>query len=78
MRRPTARSNLTYGRGLATYHLTCGTLYGHESGMNGTASIALVSPDGNAGTVVALNLRNELDPQLPALVESLVCDRLAV
>jgi D-alanyl-D-alanine carboxypeptidase len=66
----------SYGLGLATYTLTCGTFYGHEGGVNGTASIALVSPDGGAGVVIALNLRSGADPRLPALADRMVCPHL--
>jgi D-alanyl-D-alanine carboxypeptidase len=70
MRTPARES---YGLGLATYDLTCGTFYGHEGGVNGTASIALVSPDGGAGVVIALNLRSGADPRLPVLADRMLC-----
>jgi hypothetical protein len=62
-----------YGLGLATYSLTCGTFFGHEGGVNGTASIAIVSPNGDGGVVVALNLRSGDDPGLPALADGMLC-----
>jgi D-alanyl-D-alanine carboxypeptidase len=62
-----------YGLGLATYRLTCGTFYGHQGGVNGTASIALVSDDGADGVVIALNLRSGEDPRLPALADDMLC-----
>ena len=62
-----------YGMGLATYHLSCGTFYGHEGGVNGTGSIAIVSSDGADGVVAALNLRSAGDPQLPALADRILC-----
>ena len=74
MRAPTPMSLGSYGLGLVTYHLSCGTFYGHEGGVNGTASIAMVSPDGADGVVIALNLRSGEDPRLPALADSLLCD----
>ena len=52
--RPVQRS---YGLGLATYYLSCGTFYGHGGAINGTHSIAIVTDDGTAGVVVAINLR---------------------
>lgn len=67
------RAGSAYGLGLVRYELTCGAFYGHEGGVNGTASIALSSIDGNAGAVVALNLRDGTDPQLPAIAEELLC-----
>lgn len=73
MEQPTFQSNGSYGLGLATYYLTCGVYYGHEGGVNGTASIALVSPDAQNGVVIALNLRNGSDPHLPALADQFVC-----
>ena len=75
MRDPTALSGFTHGLGLATHHLTCGKFYGHEGGVNGTASIALVSEDGSHGVGVALNLRDGSDPKLPALADDLICPR---
>lgn len=71
MKQPNRES---YGLGLGTYTLSCGTFYGHEGGVNGTASIALVSPDAADGVVIALNLRSGEDPQLPALADQMLCD----
>ncbi len=73
IRAATALSDGTYGLGLASYGLTCGAFYGHEGGVNGTASIALVSPDGSDGVVVALNLRDGSDARMPALADDLLC-----
>ena len=73
MRTPTELSDGTYGLGLARYGLTCGTFYGHEGGVNGTASIALVSEDGTDAVVVALNLRDGSNPNMPALADDLLC-----
>ncbi len=76
MRTPSELSDGTYGLGLAPYHLTCGTFYGHEGGVNGTASIALVSEDGAGGVVAATNLRDGTDARMPALADDLVCPAL--
>jgi D-alanyl-D-alanine carboxypeptidase len=76
MRRPTDLSLGTYGLGLGTYRLTCGTFYGHEGGVNGTASIALSSEDGTDAVVVSLNLRDDTDPGMPALADDLLCPAL--
>lgn len=76
MKAPTAQSDGSYGLGLATYYLSCGTFLGHEGGVNGTASIAIVTTDGSAGTVVALNMRDGSDPRLPALADDLLCHAL--
>jgi D-alanyl-D-alanine carboxypeptidase len=75
MRDPLALSAYTYGLGLATYRLTCGKFYGHEGVVNGTVSIALVSEDGSDGVVIALNLRDGSDPDMPALADDLICAR---
>jgi D-alanyl-D-alanine carboxypeptidase len=76
MRTPTELSQDTYGLGLARYGLTCGTFHGHEGGVNGTASIALVSEDGTDAVVVALDLRDGTDPRMPALADDLLCPAL--
>jgi D-alanyl-D-alanine carboxypeptidase len=73
MKAPTSMSHGSYGLGLGTYKLSCGTFYGHEGGVNGTASIAIVSPDGADGVVIALNLRSGEDPRLPALADAMLC-----
>lgn len=73
MKEPTTESNLTYGLGLATYHLSCGTFYGHGGSLDGTNSIAVVAPDGSAGTVIAFNVQRESPPDLLPLAESLLC-----
>ncbi len=70
MKKPNRQS---YGLGLGTYNLSCGTFHGHEGGVNGTASIAIVSPAGDAGVVIALNLRSGDDPGLPALADRMLC-----
>lgn len=49
---------------------------GHEGGVNGTASIALVSEDGIDAVVVALNLRDGTDPRMSALADDLLCPAL--
>jgi D-alanyl-D-alanine carboxypeptidase len=63
----------SYGLGVATYQLSCGTYLGHEGGVNGTASIGIVSPSGDAGVVIVLNLRSSDDPRLPALADQVLC-----
>jgi D-alanyl-D-alanine carboxypeptidase len=73
MKQPTQQSRRSYGLGLAQYRLTCGIFYGHEGGVNGTASIALVSPDGADGVVIAFDLRDGSDPRLPALADDALC-----
>ncbi len=70
MKRPTIG---TYGLGLATYALPCGTFYGHGGSVNGTQSIAMVSAEGADGVVIALNLRSGSDPDLPGLASQLLC-----
>lgn len=73
MRTPTAQSDRSYGLGLATYHLSCGTFLGHEGAVNGTVSIAVVSPDGDRGVVAAMNLLSGSDPHLTRLADGLLC-----
>jgi D-alanyl-D-alanine carboxypeptidase len=63
----------TYGLGLGTYRFTCGTFYGHEGLVNGTRSAAVVSDDGTAGAVIALNVNTPSEPQLPFVAERIVC-----
>ena len=66
-------SRESYGLGLATYVTDSGTFYGHGGLVNGTQSIALISPDGSAGVVIALNLTGARDPGLVDLAERLLC-----
>jgi len=70
MERPVLQS---YGLGLATYDLSCGQFYGHGGSVNGTQSIALVSPDGADGIVIAINFRSGEDPGLAALADQVLC-----
>jgi D-alanyl-D-alanine carboxypeptidase len=73
MKRATVESSGSYGLGLATYHLTCGTFYGHGGAIDGTQSIAIVRPDASAGVVVAVNLRKATDPELVKFADTLIC-----
>jgi D-alanyl-D-alanine carboxypeptidase len=73
MKTATEQSGLTYGLGLATYDLSCGTYFGHGGSVNGTVSIALVTPDGSGGVVIAFNLRDARDPELLQLADDLLC-----
>lgn len=70
MKRPNHES---YGLGLGTYGLSCGTFYGHGGAVLGTGSIALVSDDGQDGVVIAVNVLSARDPQLPSIADRLVC-----
>jgi D-alanyl-D-alanine carboxypeptidase len=63
----------SYGLGIGRYHLSCGTFYGHQGSVNGTLSIAVASPDGRSGAVIALNLRRDVDPDMVGLADDLVC-----
>jgi D-alanyl-D-alanine carboxypeptidase len=65
-----------YGLGLGTYTLSCGTFYGHDGFTNGTGSVALVSPDGSEGVVIALDIRATNDPKLDDLADQLLCGKL--
>ena len=73
MKAATIQSNHSYGLGLATYYLSCGTFYGHGGAVSGTHTVAIVTDDGTAGAVVAINVRTDVDPNLLAVAESLVC-----
>jgi D-alanyl-D-alanine carboxypeptidase len=75
MTTPTEQSQRSYGLGLATYYLACGTFLGHAGAVNGTQSIALVDATGDTGIVIATNLRTDDDPRLLALAETMVCAR---
>ena len=74
MRAATVQSNDSYGLGLATYHLSCGTFYGHGGAVSGTHSIAIVDEAGSSGAVIAINLRSDVDPNLLASAEAVLCD----
>ena len=74
MKEPTPASSMSYGLGLATYYLSCGTFYGHGGSIDGTNSIAIVSHDGAQGTVIAFNVERETPPDLLPLAESLLCN----
>jgi D-alanyl-D-alanine carboxypeptidase len=64
----------SYGLGLSTYRLSCGTFYGHTGAVNGTGSIAVVSPDGADGVVIAMNLLTDRsDPGLEMLADIMLC-----
>lgn len=73
MKEATTASNKSYGLGLATYYLSCGTFYGHGGSLDGTNSIVVVTPDGSRGTVIAFNVQLESPPDLLPLAESLLC-----
>ena len=74
MKAATIQSDQSYGLGLATYSLSCGTFYGHAGAATGTHSIAIVNAEGTAGVVIVINLRGEVDPNLLAPAESLLCE----
>jgi D-alanyl-D-alanine carboxypeptidase len=63
----------SYGLGMGHYSFTCGLVYGHQGGVNGTSSIAAASRDGRDGIVIAFNLRRESDPDDVSLAEDLLC-----
>jgi hypothetical protein len=60
-------------RGSGTNPLTCGTFYGHGGLVSGTQSIALVSPDGAEGVVIAINLAHPARPDLNDLASAMLC-----
>ena len=63
----------SYGLGIGGYRFRCGTFFGHQGTVNGTASIAVASRDGQSGVVIAFNLRDGGDPNLVGLAEDLLC-----
>lgn len=65
-----------YGLGLATYSTPCGVFYGHGGAVNGTGSVAMVSPDGRDGVVIAQNLLRDEEADLPALARQMLCAAL--
>jgi len=71
---PTEQSRGTYGLGVVTFDLACGAFVGHGGAIAGTHSLALVSPDGRLGVVLAANLRGSPEPNLLAAAEALICD----
>lgn len=77
MKHATIESEGSYGLGVATYRMSCGTFYGHGGAMSGTRSIALASDDGSNGVVIAANVKGDGDrPDLLPLAESLICSAI--
>jgi CubicO group peptidase (beta-lactamase class C family) len=74
MVRPTEQSAGTYGLGVVTFDLACGDFLGHGGAIAGTHAVALVSPDGSTGVVLAANLRGPPEPNLLEAAEELLCD----
>jgi D-alanyl-D-alanine carboxypeptidase len=60
----------SYGLGLLRRRLACGTFWGHDGGMIGYTSNALVSPDGRRAAVVLAN-RGRLDARQETLFQQL-------
>jgi hypothetical protein len=58
---------------VVTFNLKCGDFLGHGGAIAGTHSLALVSPDGDTGVVLAANLRGDPEPNLLAGAEALLC-----
>jgi D-alanyl-D-alanine carboxypeptidase len=69
----TEQSEGTYGLGLVTFRLECGDYLGHAGAIAGMHTLALVSPDGGKGLVLAVNARGDRDPNLLATAEELLC-----
>jgi D-alanyl-D-alanine carboxypeptidase len=71
---PSDPSEGAYGLGIASYHLSCGTFYGHAGGIAGVDAIALISADGADGTVLVANARPaDGRERLLPVAERLVC-----
>jgi hypothetical protein len=69
---PAHSLGIGYGLGLLAVELSCGTFYGHDGSVNGTASIALADEDGSRVVVVAMNATTAIFP-LASLADRLVC-----
>jgi D-alanyl-D-alanine carboxypeptidase len=74
MARPTEQSGGTYGLGVVTFNLVCGDFLGHSGAIGGTHALALVSPDGRTGAVIAANVRGDPEPNLLGAAEDLLCN----
>jgi D-alanyl-D-alanine carboxypeptidase len=69
-------SKLSYGLGLMAVQTPCGIYFGHAGISYGTTSLALVSPNGADGVVIAMNLQADSpanNPNLQALADQLLC-----
>jgi len=74
MKMGTMQSGGSYGLGLSTYQLSCGTFYGQAGAVGGTQSIALVANDGQSGVVIAMNVIQDDSGALLMLAESMLCE----
>lgn len=70
MERPVRES---YGLGLATYKLPCGTFVGHGGSVSGTRSIAMVSTDGARAAAIAIDIVSGTDPGLASVASAALC-----
>ncbi len=69
-------SKFSYGLGLMAVQTPCGIYFGHHGAGYGTTSVALVSPDGADGVVIAMNLQADSqanNPNLQALADQMLC-----
>jgi hypothetical protein len=73
MLQPTPQPGGTYGLGVVSFHLRCGTYLGHAGAIAGTHAIALAAQEGDDAVVVAVNVRTGTDPNLLATAEALLC-----
>ena len=67
----TARQG-TYALGIGSYPFSCGTLYGHQGGWNGTASIATASTTAETASSSPSTCARSGDPDLVSLAEDLL------
>jgi len=63
----------SYGLGIGEYPFSCAMVFGHQGGVNGTSSLAAVTPDGRDAVVVAFDLRRAIDPDVVSLADDLLC-----
>jgi D-alanyl-D-alanine carboxypeptidase len=73
MTTPTQESERTYGLGVVTFDLRCGTYLGHGGAIAGMHTLVLVGPGAARGLVLAVNVRGNPDPNLLATAEELLC-----
>ena len=62
------------GLGMVSFALKCGSYLGHGGAIAGMHTLAVVSPDGRKGLVLAVNVRGDPEPDLLAAAEELLCN----
>jgi hypothetical protein len=70
---PSPQSDGTYGLGVVSFRLACGTFLGHAGAIAGTHAIVLIDATASEGLVLAINVRGDTDPDLLAAADELLC-----